>query len=469
MNTHVAALMKKFHEKYPDAKLYEKSLREGEETLFFLTKMDKKKHVVEASDNSFFFHPMNHETVTILRKHFSSLNPQPCGMKNSFGFGDRLGIASPGHVQALNEKNFFPIFAQQSGRELERTGRTFESVLDDAILGIFEAGFTGAFGADADHAKDFATIKAALQAGYTFYTIDPSAVIQAPNLFSKEEKEHFFKNHWDTYKQYADKTYAFGHEAWTISENILRELALTYGPAIDFIEETYRFLKQKTEGFDFEVSVDETTLPTSPEAHILIVEELRRRHVDFQNLALRFPGRFEKGVDYKGSLEEFDRSLFAHQTIREHLGPYKISLHSGSDKFSIYPIFRKILGTQYHVKTSGTSWIEAIRAVAIADFDLFSEILRIAINDFETNAASYEISANPRAINLETIKDSSPDTLFESPDIRQTIHIAYGSILGESGRTSGIRDRLYSLLEKDDEIYYQTLKNHLGTHVRLLS
>ena len=89
--------------------------------------------------------------------------------------------------------------------------------------------------------------------------------------------------------------------------------------------------------FELEVSVDETEQPTSHAEHVYIASGLKRLGVKWVSLAPRFIGRFEKGVDYIGSVSAFENDIAGHAAIARQLGPYKLSLHSGSDKFSIYP------------------------------------------------------------------------------------------------------------------------------------
>src|SRR3982751_243273 len=101
----------------------------------------------------------------------------PCvtlGLSPSFGFGDRIGLATPGHVEALRRAGagIEPIFPQQSIREMARTGRTPRQVLDDALAGMRRAGWTGRTGADADHLKTTRDVDATAEAGFTFFTID---------------------------------------------------------------------------------------------------------------------------------------------------------------------------------------------------------------------------------------------------------------------------------------------------------
>src|SRR5262245_9329619 len=114
------------------------------------------------------------ENAAALRAIFSFLVPRPLGLKKSAGCGDRLGLATPGHIRAIRSSLMAPILEQQSIRENTRTGRTPQQVMDDAMWGVFQEGWRDGFGADADHLKNTADIDSCAAAGFTFYTIDPS-------------------------------------------------------------------------------------------------------------------------------------------------------------------------------------------------------------------------------------------------------------------------------------------------------
>src|SRR5262245_596338 len=102
--------------------------------------------------------------------------PTPLGLQASFGFGDRTGLATPGHIAALRMagKSIKPMFAQQSIREMTRTQRTPTNVMDDAIHAMEKAGYTTQHGADADHLKVPEDVDRTAAVGFTFFTIDPS-------------------------------------------------------------------------------------------------------------------------------------------------------------------------------------------------------------------------------------------------------------------------------------------------------
>src|SRR5436190_21616419 len=108
----------------------------------------------------------------------SAPRPSLLGLAPSFGFGDRLGLATPGHIEACRKGKLQPIFAQQSVREMTRTQRTPEEVMAAAQHGIREEDWTGPWGADADHLKTEDDVKNLAVAGFTFFTIDPSAYVQ---------------------------------------------------------------------------------------------------------------------------------------------------------------------------------------------------------------------------------------------------------------------------------------------------
>jgi len=221
--------------------------------------------------------------------------------------------------------------------------------------------------------------------------------------------------------------------------------------------------------FELEVSVDETATPTTVAEHYLIASELTRLGVKWVSLAPRLVGEFEKGIDYKGDLGQFRASFAQHAAIARTLGPYKLSLHSGSDKFSVYPIAAELAGGLVHLKTAGTSYLEALRVVARKDPALFRRILDFAFERFDTDKASYHISAELTAIPRSTqLKDSELEaSILNDNHGRQLLHVTFGSVLttkGADGRYL-FRDALYACLLDHEDEHYAVLKEHLGRHV----
>src|ERR1700752_2764492 len=285
----------------------------------------------------------------------------PLALRPSFGFGDRLGLATPGHIAVVRQTNFAPIFAQQSGRENTRTGRTPQQVIDDAERAVDAAKWDLPWGADADHLKKVEDIPPFVEAGYTFFTIDPGEYVDntADTDSFNVLKQKVRSTNWDevsTFYSNLDDEPSWGQ----FDAELLMRAVVKYGKVIHHTAMMFQHLSQIMDEFDFEISVDETESPTTPFEHYFIASELTRLGVRFTSLAPRFGGRFEKGVDYIGDLDVLDAELAKHAAVTAHFGTYKLSLHSGSDKFSVYPLIAKYWGERIHVKTAGNSYIEAL-------------------------------------------------------------------------------------------------------------
>ncbi|MCS7240400.1 MAG: tagaturonate epimerase family protein [Candidatus Bipolaricaulota bacterium] len=306
--------------------------------------------------------------------------------KPSFGFGDRLGLATPGHLLALQGASVFPVLAQQSMRENARTGRSFADVLADAIFGVFQAGWEKGFGADADHLKSVDEAQKAARLGYTIFTYDPSDFLVPVGNLSKAE---FAQKSQDlplskVKEEYVGRDFfvpGLGKLVFTKEELLL--IALKYWHALEFTEEMYRALQRELpRGFDFGLSVDETFEPTSEKEHLFLALELQRRGIQLTSLAPRFPGAMEKALDYRGDLVEFRQALRAHVAIARAFGSYRISLHSGSDKWSLYPVLAQETEGLWHMKTAGTSYLVALEVLVRFSPALFREILILASERF---------------------------------------------------------------------------------------
>src|SRR6185437_4193246 len=141
----------------------------------------------------------------------------------------------------------------------------------------------------------------------------------------------------DTLRHYAGQTFDLATQRIVPTREAILRAAVIYGGAVAHVAKLARHLASRGVAHDLEISVDETETPTTATAHLLIAGELRRLGVTWVSLAPRFVGRFEKGIDYIGDLTALRRDLLVHAEIAA-CGPYKLSLHSGSDKFSVYPL-----------------------------------------------------------------------------------------------------------------------------------
>ncbi|HID61340.1 MAG TPA: hypothetical protein EYP49_01135 [Anaerolineae bacterium] len=426
--------------------------------------------------------PTNHANAVALRAALPYTAPQVLGLQKSVGCGDRLGLATAGHVRAVRQfSGIAPIFAQQSVRENARTGRTPQQVLDDATWGVFQEGWRQPWGADADHLKTPADVDSFVSAGYTFYTIDPGDHVDNEAHTAAHEalvdKVHALP--WDVLEdtpqalneRYLERTFDPGEGfELAFSEEILLRAAAKYGRAIAHTVQMYRHLVNRIgdKPFELEVSVDETETPTSPHEHFFVASELKRLGVQWVSLAPRYIGRFEKGVDYSGDLARFEAEFVKHAAIARHLGPYKLSLHSGSDKFSIYPIIARHAGDLVHLKTAGTSYLEALRAIAGIDPPLFREILAFAHERYGEDKATYHVSADPAKVPApDQLADSELAGVLDLFDGRQVLHVTFGSVLTARDKSGGyrFRDRVLGALRANEETYYAALEHHFARHL----
>jgi hypothetical protein len=270
--------------------------------------------------------------------------------------------------------------------------------------------------------------------------------------------------------QYLGKVFDIGEDVTlTFDSAEFKRTVLIYNDAIDFACSVYdKYIKNKN--VDFEISIDETTTPTTPLQHFFVANELLRKGVKFVTMAPRFCGEFQKGVDYIGDLRQFEREFAVHATIARHFG-YKISVHSGSDKFSVFPIVGRLTKGRFHVKTAGTNWLEAMKLVAMKDPELYREIHTYALGAFEQARKYYHVTTQlDRIPDINKMTDKELPDLFNQNDARQLIHITYGLILSEKAPdgTYRFRNRLYRLWNKNSEAYAELLEKHIGRHLEML-
>jgi hypothetical protein len=251
----------------------------------------------------------------------------------------------------------------------------------------------------------------------------------------------------------------------------LRYNAAVYQKAINFaIDVFHQLIKPATHRVDFEVSIDETLTPTAPLSHYFVAAQLTAAGVKVNSLAPRFCGEFQKGVDYRGDLAQFTTEYQEHTKIANHFG-YKLSIHSGSDKFSVFPVIGRESKGRVHVKTAGTNWLEAVKVIIVAEPSFYREIHRFALEHLDEARRYYYISADPKRVPaLAELDDDELPGLMETDDARQIIHITYGQILtakDADGRYL-FRDRIHACLQANEELYYRFLGDHIGKHLQRL-
>jgi hypothetical protein len=449
----------------------------GSRRLYVISK-DRLPGVFEGSSQSLggrqvFEGELTYDTYLAAAEYLPFMKPSSLRDKTTtIGCGDRLGASNPGHIRAARGFAVSPVLAQQSIRELTLTGRTYPQVVRDAAFSVLQEGFDKPYGADGDHLKTLADIDVALAAGMPMITLDLTEVMNpAPAQWSDDAVDSAFlalpqavQNR--VLQDYAGKTFNLGSTALTIPAPEARRCALMYWKALDFTAEVDARLRSKRgDAYDLEVSIDETTAPTVPSHHLFIASELKRRMVTVNSLAPRFIGEFQKGIDYIGDLAEFERQFIVHCEIAKAFGGYKVSIHSGSDKFSAYPIIGKHTGLRVHVKTAGTSWLEALRAVSLGDPVLFRDLLAKAYQYYPEALKLYHITPDLAKIpDIQTVIDGNLPDYLGLPESRQLLHVTYGGLLGDAG----IGKRFFAFLDNNEELHYHCVATHLRRHIQLL-
>lgn len=479
----------------PSLAVYVASVAAHDDAIFFMARTDIRKYLYVVGTNAPLLAdfegtdlqpgirqcPLSHTNAQALQKHFAFTRPVLIGMADSIGLGCRLGLANAGHLRGIADSGMKPILAQQSIRELTRTHREPEDVMDAAIWAVFQEGYRDGFGADADHLKTPDDIDRMVRARYTMITLDPSdyVVNEADTLALDALKAQAEGLPWgdlkDTFNaclaRYVDVPFAVADDlTFTASrEQVMRGL-VKYGAALAHIARLYTYLHTTypDHPFELEVSVDETDSVTSPFEHVLVASTLQRLAIPIISLAPRFVGDFEKGIDFKGDIDLFKKEYIKHVQIAEAFGPYKISIHSGSDKFSVYEVIGSLAQGHVHVKTAGTSYLEALHTIALHDPTLFRAIFDFSMGLYETEKRTYHVSADLNKLRpADAYSNVELESLFDSDDARQVLHVTFGKVL-TTKNPDGIyrfRDALLTCLREHEATYDTLLERHFRRHV----
>ena len=296
----------------------------------------------------------------------------------SLGIGDRFAHQASAQLQAFQQAaargvQVVPVW-NKSNREHDTVHSEPQSVRAAADAAVQALAWERPYFVDADHIT-MATVDRFL-APCDFFTLDVAdAIGRAPAAGAVEA---FLDRHPELV---GDTAVAGIREPIRMTREAALQAASHYLYAVAEAGRIYRYVEaQKGAGtFVTEVSMDETAAPQSPAELLLILAALADEAVPVQTIAPRFTGRFNKGVDYVGDAVQFERefgddvAVIAHAVRAYGLAnDLKLSVHSGSDKFSIFPAIHRTLvrsGAGVHVKTSGTTWLEELIGLAEAGGD----------------------------------------------------------------------------------------------------
>jgi tagaturonate epimerase len=371
--------------------------------------------------------------------------------KYSLGIGDRFAHQGWAQLAAFVRAReagveVAPVW-NKSNREHLIVHSEPASVRAEADAAVKSLGWNAPYFVDADHIG-LATVDRFIGPS-NFFTLDVA------DFIGKPADEKHIRSFVAAQEQYAGSLAVPGIASrLDASLSRIESIARKYLFAAQEAGRIYRHIAaaKQSRAFVTEVSMDETDLPQTPVELLFILAALAAEKIPVQTIAPKFTGRFNKGVDYVGDVAQFEQEFsddvavigFA---IREFGLPadLKLSVHSGSDKFSIYgPIRRAIrrAGAGLHIKTAGTTWLEELIGLAAADGDG----LEVAKDVYRAAAGRFDELCNPYAtvIDIDRARLPSPDDVDRwtsgefvaalrhdprcreyNPHVRQLLHVGY--------------------------------------------
>ena len=373
--------------------------------------------------------------------------------KYSFGVGDRFAHEGINQLKALIEAeerfgvHFVPVW-NKSNREHQIVGTEPMETRREADAAVAALGYKDQYFVDADHIN-LTNVDRFIEAS-DFFTIDVADFIG---------------------------------KTGTMEERFL--------PAIKEAGRIYRHIAERkgADNFVTEVSMDEVAVAQTPDEVKYILTELAKEKVPLQTFAPKFTGRFNKGVDYVGDLAQFEREFEEDLQVLawavKELGlpaNLKLSIHSGSDKFSIYPIMGRLIrkyDAGIHIKTAGTTWLEEISGLSLADpaaLALAKKIYRIALTRMDELTVPYATVIDVDKSKLpdpgdvdgwdaqtfaKTLRHDEAEPLY-NPSFRQLIHVSF-KVAAE------LKDEYIPALERSADVIGREIEANIGDrHVKLL-
>ena len=395
--------------------------------------------------------------------------------KFSLGVGDRFAHQAPSQLKACEMAaqkgvTIAPTW-NKSNREHNIIGSEPVSVRAAADAAVKAAGWTLPYYVDADHIG-LNTVDRFLEPS-DFFTIDVADFIGKPA--DSAQLKAFVDQHPELVGTV--KIAGVG-EPFELSRADVTQLAGKYFLAVQEARAVYQHIASAKHDNPFvtEVSMDETDAPQSPVELLIILTAIADARIPIQTIAPKFTGRFNKGVDYVGDVAQFERELNADICVIAHASQQlglpdslKLSVHSGSDKFSIYPAIHRALithGCGVHVKTAGTTWLEEVIGLAEHGGDglaLAGELYSDALSHMTELCAPYAavIDINPTKLPtaatvsawtsdqfVRAVRHDESDPLY-NPSMRQLLHVGFKMAAKMGPRYLGLLDECHESVSRN--------------------
>lgn len=408
--------------------------------------------------------------------------------KYSFGIGDRFGCQGKAQLEAIKKANSYgieiiPVW-NKSFREHSIIHTCPADTRKEADQAVKDINWSQPYYVDADHIN-LSNVNDFIESS-DFFTLDMADYLDKTS--EKQKIDAFL----DRNRKYLGELLIPGIESpFRITLEELEKIARKFLFAIQEAKKIYDYVSEKKgkENFIPEISIDEVDLPQTPVELFFILSAISMFRIPVQTIAPKFTGRFNKGVDYSGNIDQFAKEfeedlLVIDFAIKEFGLPanLKLSVHSGSDKFSIYPVMGKLIRKYdkgIHIKTAGTTWLEELIGLALAGgealamvkliyskgFERFEELCAPYSTVIDIDRAKLPVSSEVNKWSSEKLADSIrhiPDHPEYNPHVRQLLHISY-KIAAEFG------NRYLDMLNKYSEIISEEVRENIyGRHIRRL-
>ena len=400
--------------------------------------------------------------------------------KFSFGMGDRFGQQGRAQLQACVlatelGAEFIPVW-NKSNREHTFIGTEPASLRAEADAAVQALGWVQPYHVDADHIR-METVDRFI-APSDFFTIDVADSIGQPA--ASDAVKAFVSRHPELVG-----SLAIPHieSPFTTTRAEVEAVAAKFLLAVQEAGRIYRHIAAAKGAANFitEVSMDETDRPQTPPELLIILAALSDENIPLQTIAPKFTGRFNKGVDYAGDIRQFEKefnedlAVIAYAIDKYGFPPsLKLSVHSGSDKFSIYEPMRRALkkfAAGVHIKTAGTTWLEELIGLAEAGGDgleIAKEIYAYAIGHVDEFCAPYASVIDIDKAKLpdaHTVNAWSSDQFVAAlrheprnpaynPSFRQLLHVSF-KVAAKKG------DRYLAALRKHEAVVARNVTGNL--------
>lgn len=411
--------------------------------------------------------------------------PVPLGLRRSFGFDDRLGLAAPGHLAAARRFSIAPVLVQLAPREFVRSGTTPAERIARAGQAVAAAHFPREWGADAHTVKTDADVESMAAAGVTWFTLDPSAFVEnradaldADGLAEELAvlgKEGVLPA--ECVPALAGRRFELGADIRIACElDALARAAVKFARALHHAQRLARHVStlSRPAPCDIELALVECTAPATPAEHLFIALEMRRRAMPVTSLALRWDAGLEPAVEFAGDAEACVRRLRIHAAIARALGPYKVSVHHGDAKYAILAGIARACGEHLHVKSGSASHLAAMRLVCRAAPDLFREIVAFARPRFESERVPHLVSTTRASVErlFRPAALATPEATFlDTAPGQHLLQTTSAAVLsqGLTSRGRPFRDAILDVVLRRKDDYRELLDTLFTRHLELLN